>query len=425
MTLIAFFFFSDPGSKQSCLPGICWNHTFPNFHVLCEGSSKTISRRYLEPQVPSFVHPSLALKHVYNPWSTYINGFQICFYMDSCWLFLSFNHPIKIPPWSESSKRYLEPPQVFPNMLLTSHFPTSQIVRRMVLPATKAQPFSTAPNLPTCPEEPPIVLAFLICFSVFPAFLISVSQFLRFLEHVSALIQLLQHPVFPFPACFPFVHLFFQQVSACFPWLPRIFQLVSQHFPRMSLIFPGFSHGFPGFSPGFPHGPWVPPGQRPAGDGGAQLGAGRELSGAGGRQCGARLQWTWTFRRGTGDGDLWGAMGFYMVSMSYWSFLWCFYEWYFVGGLVVCHEFYIFPSFGEFLIIPIDFHIFQRGGWTTNQVIMYQINIWGFPEMGVPPNGWFIMENTSMNGWFGGTHGYPISGNLYIIIYRIIYHHPS
>ena len=230
MTLIAFLF-SDPGSKPSCLPGIGWNHTFPNFHVLCEGSSKTISRRYLEPQVPSFVHPSLALKHVYHPWSTYINGFQICFYMDSCWLFLSFNHPIKISPWSESSKRYLEPPQVFPNMLLTSHFPTSQIVRKMVLPATKAQPFSTAPNLPTFPEEPPIVPAFLICFSVFPAFLIAVSQFPRFLEHVSALIHLFTTSSFP---------------------IPNMFRLRSPFFPASFSMFPmvaqDFSTGFPAFS---------------------------------------------------------------------------------------------------------------------------------------------------------------------------------
>ena len=36
---------------------------------------------------------------------------------------------------------------------------------------------------------------------------------------------------------------------------------------------------------------------------------------------------------------------------------------------------------------------------------------WRFPKMGVPPNGWFIMENQSINGWLGGT---PILGNPHI-----------
>ena len=40
--------------------------------------------------------------------------------------------------------------------------------------------------------------------------------------------------------------------------------------------------------------------------------------------------------------------------------------------------------------------------------------IWGFPKMGVPPNGWFIMENPIKMGWFGGT---PILGNLHIFRY--------
>ena len=35
-----------------------------------------------------------------------------------------------------------------------------------------------------------------------------------------------------------------------------------------------------------------------------------------------------------------------------------------VGGLE--HEFYFFHSVGNF-IIPTDFHIFQRGRYTTNQ----------------------------------------------------------
>ena len=39
--------------------------------------------------------------------------------------------------------------------------------------------------------------------------------------------------------------------------------------------------------------------------------------------------------------------------------------------------------------------------------------IWGFPKKGVPQNGWFIMETSHWNGWFGGT---PISGNLHLEI---------
>ena len=35
--------------------------------------------------------------------------------------------------------------------------------------------------------------------------------------------------------------------------------------------------------------------------------------------------------------------------------------------LVVWLPFFIFPYIGN-VIIPIDFHIFQRGGWTTNQL---------------------------------------------------------
>ena len=44
---------------------------------------------------------------------------------------------------------------------------------------------------------------------------------------------------------------------------------------------------------------------------------------------------------------------------------WCVYKWPMVGGLVAINL--IFPYIG-FLIIPIDFHIFQRGGPTTNQI---------------------------------------------------------
>ena len=40
---------------------------------------------------------------------------------------------------------------------------------------------------------------------------------------------------------------------------------------------------------------------------------------------------------------------------------------YLVGGFGI---FFIFPYIG-FLIIPIDYHIFQRGGPTTNQLFIY------------------------------------------------------
>jgi hypothetical protein len=41
--------------------------------------------------------------------------------------------------------------------------------------------------------------------------------------------------------------------------------------------------------------------------------------------------------------------------------------------------------------------------------------LWGVPQMGVPQNGWFIMEHTIKidDLIFGGT---PISGNLHILI---------
>ena len=41
------------------------------------------------------------------------------------------------------------------------------------------------------------------------------------------------------------------------------------------------------------------------------------------------------------------------------------------------------------------------------------LGIWGVPELGVPPNGWFIMENLSVNGWFRGT---TILGKLHLIV---------
>ena len=45
---------------------------------------------------------------------------------------------------------------------------------------------------------------------------------------------------------------------------------------------------------------------------------------------------------------------------------------YLVGGLVAIK--FIFPYMG-FLIIPIDFHIFQRGGPTTNQLLSQHLLI--------------------------------------------------
>ena len=42
----------------------------------------------------------------------------------------------------------------------------------------------------------------------------------------------------------------------------------------------------------------------------------------------------------------------------------------------------------------------------------------GVSEIGVPQNGWFIMENPIKTGWFGGT---TIFGNTHIYIYIYIY----
>ena len=39
-------------------------------------------------------------------------------------------------------------------------------------------------------------------------------------------------------------------------------------------------------------------------------------------------------------------------------------------------------------------------------------NIWMFPNIRVPQNGWFIMEIPIKNGWFGGTTTF---GNTYIM----------
>ena len=39
------------------------------------------------------------------------------------------------------------------------------------------------------------------------------------------------------------------------------------------------------------------------------------------------------------------------------------------------------------------------------------LKIWVFPKIGVPQNGWFIMENPIKMGWFGGTN---IFGNIHM-----------
>ena len=46
--------------------------------------------------------------------------------------------------------------------------------------------------------------------------------------------------------------------------------------------------------------------------------------------------------------------------------------------------------------------------------VQYMLHIWGFPKIMVPQNGWFIMENSIFNGWFGST---SILGNTHIHIY--------
>ena len=51
-------------------------------------------------------------------------------------------------------------------------------------------------------------------------------------------------------------------------------------------------------------------------------------------------------------------------------------------------------------------------------IILFQPLIWVFPKIGVPQNGWFIMENHIKSGWFGGkTHYFrkhPFSGTLVV-----------
>ena len=75
-------------------------------------------------------------------------------------------------------------------------------------------------------------------------------------------------------------------------------------------------------------------------------------------------------------------------------------------------------------------HDYPVGGWFTNpvptkhaQVILGSCspifavkifqNIWVFPKIGVPQNGWFIMENPIKTGWFGGVYT-TIFGNIHL-----------
>ena len=44
-------------------------------------------------------------------------------------------------------------------------------------------------------------------------------------------------------------------------------------------------------------------------------------------------------------------------------------------------------------------------------VTLQKLGIWVFPKIGVPQNGWVILENPIKNGWFGGT---TIFGNIHL-----------
>ena len=64
--------------------------------------------------------------------------------------------------------------------------------------------------------------------------------------------------------------------------------------------------------------------------------------------------------------------------------------------------------FGEILMVLLKFIC---SCWLSRSKFMFAK--WGCPKLGLPPNGWCIWENPSMNGWFEGT---PISGNLQILM---------
>jgi len=50
---------------------------------------------------------------------------------------------------------------------------------------------------------------------------------------------------------------------------------------------------------------------------------------------------------------------------------------------------------------------------TIPGIITIYPDIWGFPKMGIPQNGWFVMENPNLKWMI--TRGAPITGNLRII----------
>ena len=64
----------------------------------------------------------------------------------------------------------------------------------------------------------------------------------------------------------------------------------------------------------------------------------------------------------------------------------------------------------------IDFCYLLTSNLSTSSSKNFQFRIWVFPKIGVPENGWFIVENPIKNGWFGST---PIFGNTHIQIYII------
>ena len=68
------------------------------------------------------------------------------------------------------------------------------------------------------------------------------------------------------------------------------------------------------------------------------------------------------------------------------------------------HQFYFRRNIG-FLIIPIDFHIFQRGGPTTNQIKIPK-NHW---------TSWQLCQGCQWNthGWLGSQRQITANGNIY------------
>ena len=69
------------------------------------------------------------------------------------------------------------------------------------------------------------------------------------------------------------------------------------------------------------------------------------------------------------------------------------------------------PHVKKLVLYPIiSFYILLKYPWSQpfvgSQFWMYKI-IWGFPSMGDPRNGGFIMDNPSINGWWPGV--YPMT----------------